>query len=372
MTKTQEQRTLVHAGYISLITHLEDQIREGWSWPSAEGGFVLLMQPDKYPSLTDQINASLSERKSEAPVLAACGYIAHLGFSHGLSSEEWRHGIERLSGREAITTHRNTFIFRPHEVLGLALGINFYEDVTSPLRLWLSDLIQEAGPLLTNDPIWKQHLMRASATILGGHTGLAVPEKTDITGAAYWLVLQELHPIESTSGERQQVTSALLKSALTSTATVEGVAQSAATRRALQLAVHRVLEPMIEEFFDEGATSKRLEEQKETNHLRASIRKAEMRASTWGQRYALALRVLVLPIAILTALAASAGTISLLNALSFFERAGITAIVATTILILLVSFFTLARNWEKSLANTLPKRFGDWNSRRIRRRWLEP
>jgi hypothetical protein len=359
-------------------------VSQQWSWPSAEGGFVLLLAPEGNHWHTEELSAPLSERRSEAPVLAACGYAVQADRAVGLPADEWLDGVSRLSEREAIVAHRNTFIYRPHEVFGIALGLAHYEDPSSALREWLAELIERVKPAYVHDPTWKRNLLAASAAALGGAAELVPPEERDVVGAAYWLVLRDWDDgqswkagAEMTSvGEgaqqtgEQRVVLGLLKSVLQEDLASIGAAQAAAVKATVRRAVEGVLEPLVEEYYDPDTQARRRAEKVRLEALEAGMRNVERRAKRWGRRYESVLRFLLLPFALLAASVLLIGVYRWLDELRVFEEYGSGVAVAVVAGLLLLGGYFLIRDWEKSPANVLPQRFGEWNAERIRRRWL--
>jgi len=72
------------------------------------------------------LEALVSEPKrlSEAPVLAATGYLRSIGVK-GPSlpgNDDWRAALKKLSQREPFPADRSAFTYRPLEVLGICLG----------------------------------------------------------------------------------------------------------------------------------------------------------------------------------------------------------------------------------------------------------
>lgn len=372
MIESAEQRSFLHAGYAAVLGQLEEQVNRQWSWPSAEGGFVLLLAPGGSFSHAEELGAPLSERRSEAPVLAACGYAVHVGQAAGLSADDWREGVGRLSEREAIDAHRNTFIYRPHEVLGIALGLANYEIPSSPLRKWLADLIERVAPAYVHDPTWKKNLLAASASALGSPTELVPPAESDVVGAAYWLVLRSWNGAHALLAEERKVVSGLLKSALQEDVNTAGAAQAAAIKTAVRRAVEGVLESAIDEYYDPDAEARRLAEKERSEAIEKGVQAVVKRAGRWGRRYANGLRLLLLPLAFLAASVLLIGVYRWLDELKVFDEYGPGVAVAAIAGLLLMGGYYLVRDWEKSPANVLPRRFGEWNADRIRRRWMGP
>jgi hypothetical protein len=85
-----------------------------------------------------------SNRLSHAPVLATVGYGLACGrrFSESFL-ESWANGLVRLSGREAFPIDRTSFFYRPTELLGIAVGINYCYKHQPEYSRWLQDILVE-------------------------------------------------------------------------------------------------------------------------------------------------------------------------------------------------------------------------------------
>jgi hypothetical protein len=97
--------------------------------------------------------ATVATELNEAPQLAMAGYILH-GSNDDIQTENWRRGLRRLSKREAFTRDHQTFVFRPAELVGIALGIAKTEPDGSALRRWLVTVLRELPAQSTSLSVW--------------------------------------------------------------------------------------------------------------------------------------------------------------------------------------------------------------------------
>ena len=104
-------------------------LRAEWRWPSPGAGFAAYLSgltgcPLPRGCGLGAPAAELSARMDEAPVLAALGYARAGGRTYGATLEaEWAAGMTRLLRRNPFTTDRESFLYRPFELLGLCLGV---------------------------------------------------------------------------------------------------------------------------------------------------------------------------------------------------------------------------------------------------------
>lgn len=369
MLENADERALLHAGYAAVIAALDAQVAAEWSWPSAEGGFVMYLERvEEHATALEQsekLATRLAERRSEAPVLAACGYAARAKTPSGLTAEEWKEGARRLSDYEAITPQRTTFLYRPHEVLGIALGIDTYEDEGSPLRRWLAKLIDDVTEVYASEPIWKRNLMAAAATVVGSPTRLVYPEPDDVVGIAYWLLLSKVTDLTPSEEELGRACTNLLRLTATNPAP-RGAAQAAAVRVALDRVINRVLEAVVEEYVDPESQRLRAAERAQIASLEARVAHADRRARQWGEVYELALRLMLLPITLLTAGLVLLGFYLPLVDNEYIPDYGQYPPLLMVATVALGGYYY----WAKVLDSGWARRFGAWNANRLRKRWL--
>lgn len=151
------------------------QLKRELVWPSPAAGFAFwafaqMEMPTFIAQPPGVMEAGFVDRFSEAPILACCGYLLAQGAPQWLEGDDlvgtWAAAAERLSGRDALPTDRQSFFFRPVELLGLALGAAFVEaSHPQPVR-WLRRLIEEGSDRTDRDP-WHMSLVLLARTALG-------------------------------------------------------------------------------------------------------------------------------------------------------------------------------------------------------------
>jgi hypothetical protein len=107
------------------------------------------------------------QRWSEAPILAAIGYRLYDPGVEEKSTEYWIDGMGRLITRDPVPADRNSFFFRPIELLGLAAGASVVAGKNEEPVSWLRDLLNTRMHLLPQSGIWNMALRALAARSLG-------------------------------------------------------------------------------------------------------------------------------------------------------------------------------------------------------------
>jgi len=175
---------------------MENIIREGWSWPSPDTGFVahVLRRSGKpLPSGVRRLDFGEPERHrlTQAPVLSAFGYLfspqdADLAQS---LAPAWSEGLTRLSAREPFPLDRESFVFRPIELLGVSLGAFYCAAVTVESKQWLTTVLLEAEAKLQGSGLWS-YLLGAWAARFAGieWKPIALPRLEDLSDVELSLI----------------------------------------------------------------------------------------------------------------------------------------------------------------------------------------
>jgi hypothetical protein len=116
------------------------------------------------PVDADGLDAIHSSRWFEAPILAAGGYEIALGRSQFVT--RWVAGTERLMQRDPFPTDRQSFFFRPLELLGLALGSEAVRQQDSSRSRWIEDVVKR-GEHLLGDDAWTALVMARVRLAIG-------------------------------------------------------------------------------------------------------------------------------------------------------------------------------------------------------------
>jgi hypothetical protein len=168
---------LLSRSFATQNRELEDAIRRDWRWPSPDAAFVLWIAATKNLSAPVQPEPIANPRWDEAPFLGAVGYLVATRIVDDLT-ENWLSGIARLTQRDPLPADRNSFLFRPVELLGLAVGAA-HLDQAHEARQWLHDAIRRGEHLLSVDP-WSKVLTGWAGHLLGLDRDQIEPATNDV------------------------------------------------------------------------------------------------------------------------------------------------------------------------------------------------
>jgi hypothetical protein len=110
-------------------------------------------------------DAVAEARWTEAPVLAAEGYALHLEGDPERSAR-WLAGVARLGARDPFPADRNSFFYRPVELLGVALGAGATAKSDPASKVWLTETIKNGVNGVAPDP-WHLIPTAIAAHVLG-------------------------------------------------------------------------------------------------------------------------------------------------------------------------------------------------------------
>lgn len=148
------------ASFAGLLADLAGALAAGWAWPSPENGFALYAfgPPGRdLPFTRSPISLKPQDRKriDQAPVLASAGYALALGeLQDGDSQQLWADGLARLSHRNAFPVDRNSFFYRPAELLGVSLGAAHNPKVEAEDVRWLRGVLADGEQKLASCEPW--------------------------------------------------------------------------------------------------------------------------------------------------------------------------------------------------------------------------
>ncbi len=200
-------------------------------------------------------------RVGQAPCLAAVGY----GFARGPcgTKEEldipWTDGLSRLSGKEAFPADRQSFAFRPLEVLGIVLGVENFPAATPESRQWLVSVLGRLEREGCTD-YWSRSINATGAHLLGVAWRAVSPPafaemQLDELALCRWLSLA--HPLGSPATPaaqryRHELDAELLKRAIETPLDPQDIARAAVLHHALRRAVGEHVESQLERTWQVG------------------------------------------------------------------------------------------------------------------------
>lgn len=167
--------------FASEIERMAQALKDIAIWPSPVTGlalhFLKLSKWDKYIPAHLRVLRFPEGHLDSGPLAAAAGYFIH---SAEVSDDElarWRDGLKRLSKREAFPRDRQTFAYRPAELIGLILGILKVEGRRSAVTLWIKNVVKNLPDKNSPGDIWTLLLYRYAAFLLDVENTTPLPAR---------------------------------------------------------------------------------------------------------------------------------------------------------------------------------------------------
>jgi hypothetical protein len=182
-----------------------------------------------------------SQRWGEAPVLAAVGFRLSGADSTDAETRRWLEGAERLMARDAAPADRNSFLFRPVELLGIAIGAWEVATLEGGPITWLRGVIEANGERLARTSVLSTTLNALAARRVAAAWDL--PHRLDPRTAVdisvlRWLtVMNERLAADMTSVDRETLDRDLLRGAISADASPQSLAELGIFYLSLQHAV---------------------------------------------------------------------------------------------------------------------------------------
>lgn len=184
-----------------------------WNWPSPGAGFaayLAVLSGITLPSGCEitPLSSNHLARLEEAPLLASVGYAFALGLlKDAVTLQAWKAGMERLQYRRTFTNDRESFVYRPLELLGITLGVAHCPEISATISEWLCKTLQRAASDLSADSLFSNIIGAWSASIGGDRWDrVHLPTLNDLNpvelALSFWTV--NLHP-ELLTGEHPTI-----------------------------------------------------------------------------------------------------------------------------------------------------------------------
>jgi REase_DpnII-MboI len=117
-------------------------------WPSPEAGFLDYLQTTT--DGTPPQRSPVTDRLEETPILAAAGYqyANPRLLQDPKRNQEWARHFKRLAQRQPFPIDRESYFFRPFDLLGICIGAQFCPALTDHDRQWLKSLLESGATRL--------------------------------------------------------------------------------------------------------------------------------------------------------------------------------------------------------------------------------
>jgi hypothetical protein len=174
--------------------HLEASVEEA-VWPSPEAGFLDYLRLTT--SETAPNRSLVTGRLDEAPMLAAAGYqYANPRFQRDAQyDQEWARHFKRLAQRQAFPIDRESYFYRPLDLLGICIGAQSCPALTHGDRQWLETILETGATRLAENS--RAHYLGAVAANYLGVTWTmhSTPRLDDLSlstlSLLYWITGQK-------------------------------------------------------------------------------------------------------------------------------------------------------------------------------------
>lgn len=237
---------------------LSDLVAQLACWPSAELGFARFIYSVfglKPPTQVNSLDCGTTvARLTESPVLAAAGYCYELPATARPPQfdSEWGQAFERLTQRDPFPADRESFFFRPVDLLGISIGAMRCPDLKPTSRDWLRSVLAEGGQRIDENNLWAYWLSGYAAWMLGsGWRSRRTPAADDLSLTDLcllkWLSLQQefsRHAGLLLSDVLLDTT--ILKNAFRKEDTIHTLAEAVIVMMITELVVDRIIESAVE------------------------------------------------------------------------------------------------------------------------------
>ena len=230
--------------FAAQLGEAERRLASDWTLEAPEAGFAewasaVTGTPLGLPAFDPSLDRLTDRRWMEAPVLACFGFRRAVA-PEVWSVDRWLEGMRRLMARDPAPADRNSFLFRPVELLGLALGSVAADPDDHEPRRWLRQTMQNHATRLSAASAWSRVLV----SLAEGHVGAAsrlpqlAPETQFDIALMLWLhLVDETLARTLTPVEPPALCHELLAQAATSKVDLHGLAEQSVFTIALRRAV---------------------------------------------------------------------------------------------------------------------------------------
>jgi hypothetical protein len=242
--------TILATTYAVLRDQLDEDIAKV-PWPSPEAGFLDYLDISTGMRLRRQRTIA-NDRLDETPILSSAGYqYARSDFARPAGyDEEWARQFRRLAQRQAFPIDRESYFYRPLDLLGICVGARSCPALTGEDRRWLQKVLTEGAPRLSEHS--RAQLLGAVAAWHIGvrwtiHSMLQLDELSLATlSLLYWIINQnELATEIGVTISSEVLATAMLHRAFTVQNQYDDLADAGLIRYATQSVVDRAIQAHV-------------------------------------------------------------------------------------------------------------------------------
>lgn len=236
-----------------------------WQWPSPDGGFALHvfravgLEPP-FAAGDMELSEACRRRLGEGPILAAVGYVHDWpGGKEPDIQADWVGGLARLATKQAFPRDRESFFYRPTELLGICLGAHSCHVIMPQDRRWLERVVLDGTDHLATAQLWALLLgAYAAHTLDVALPSARLPEDGELAieelGLLIWLqsACPKLVAALRLAGREARWEEALLRRTMLAPLPLLDVGRTAVLRFALEAAIQRFITSSSERYWQQG------------------------------------------------------------------------------------------------------------------------
>ena len=258
------------------LNYLAEYIRENHSVQSPDSAFTVYIFDCTSSNVPDFLSNSITihnyiddftdiNKLSQAPILSVLGYkIASSESIPQEVSQGWKEGFRRLSKRQVFPADRNTFFYRPIELLGIVLGAMNLSGMRHEDLNWLKETVLNGENKLEKDELWTFILSFYASNILGVNwkpSSLPFLEDVNTDDLALIKWLYYANPALAkhfglTEHDKNKINKILLERCLTTPLVAQDVSQSAILYFAIKTSVLDFFQHNCDQYSLENKTIK--------------------------------------------------------------------------------------------------------------------
>ena len=243
--------TTLATAYALLRDRLQAAINEA-VWPSPESGFLDYLRVTT--SNATPLRPVVTDRLDETPMLAAAGYqYVNTRFQRNSQYDlEWARHFKRLAQRQAFPIDRESYFYRPLDLLGICIGAQSCPALTDIDRQWLKAIMEQGAARLP-----EHSRARYLGAVAANHVGVnwtmhSTPRLQDLSLASlsllYWLIgQQKLATNIGLALNEQELAAAVLRMAILNQIHCDDLADAGLILYATETTVERTIQARVEE-----------------------------------------------------------------------------------------------------------------------------
>ena len=164
------------------------------AWPSPEAGFLDYLTTTT--SATTGQRPLVTDRLDETPILASAGYqYANPHFAPPAGyNDTWARHFRRLAQKQAFPIDRESYFYRPLDLLGICIGASHCPSITPADRAWLQAVLRDGEQRLAQHSRARYLGAIAAAHLDVGWSVDCPPRLQDVPLATlsllYWIAAQ--------------------------------------------------------------------------------------------------------------------------------------------------------------------------------------